>query len=622
MQSNPTFYIVPMFPYPSGRLHMGHVRNYAISDAIARHYRRQGFEVLHPMGWDAFGLPAENAARATGADPRAWTDSNIHAMREQLRDLEFEFAPGHEIATHHPDYIRQGQSLFLKFYRAGLIERRAGEVWWDPEDHTVLANEQVINGRGWRSGAIVERRTLSMLFARTRDQAVELAQDLETVRWPHQAVAAQRAWIGVEEDEVRLRDWCLSRQRSWGTPVPLIECEQCGEMPADEAGLPLPNLPVQPSDQDVACACPQCGQAAKRSTETLDTFWDSAFYTYAYPGAREDRVDEIAGQAFQRFGQVDLYVGGLEHATMHLLYARWFARALREVGFDVAKEPFTRLIGQGMVCAPAYQAEDGQWIAPSDVVASGDGFVGPNQQPVRYAGTVKMSKSKKNGVDPAEQVAQFGAEAVRFAMLFAAPFAVEVDWTDEVISTAAKHLERMMAQAEAIGKATAGIAQEAIEQQSRELRQKARASYEGMDGVNAMMGTALGLWRLAQRAAREGAGDSARVAATAVADALWPVIPQTMTVVMRQIDPAWMPAPISAEDTATIKPMIFQVNGVKRAMIMDAVSSAEEAIEWVKQHRPETASQFLGGTIQRLVWVPGRVVNVVVGPIPKPRAPR
>lgn len=610
------FYIVPMFPYPSGKLHMGHVRNYAISDAIARHYRRQGRQVLHPIGWDAYGLPAENAARATGADPRAWTDQNIAHMRAQLDEMGFEFTPGHEVSTHDPAYVALGQRLFIQMFRAGLIERRVGEVWWDPVDHTVLANEQVIDGKGWRSGAIVARRQLSMLFARTTDRAHVLAAGLEGLSWPSQAKAAQHAWI-MEDDQVRLRDWCLSRQRAWGTPVPLVECTHCGEVPADEATLPWPNLPTHATVSDRACSCPACGRSALRSDETLDTFWDSSFYTCVYPDAQDNRPTQVAGPAFQKHGRVDLYVGGLEHATMHLLYARWFAWAMRQVGYDVPEEPFTRLVGQGMVCAPAFRSSSGQWV-PADQVreVAPKQWVDTQDQPVTCVGSVKMSKSKGNGVDPGQQVAQYGAEAVRFAMLFAAPYAVEIDWQPNVVNTAARHVERLISQAAVIASAPAGSPDPALDQQAVTLRQQAVASFEGMVGVNAMMGQALGLWRAAYRAARTGEGQSARATATAVADALWPIVPHTIERVMATINPAWLPGPIQPQVVEASRAMVFQVNGVRRASIPAAVSSPEQALDWMYEHHPEVVAQYLSNGVERWIFVPGRVVNAVVKPAP------
>ena len=624
MPTPPTFYIVPMFPYPSGRLHMGHVRNYAISDAIARHYRRQGYEVIHPIGWDAFGLPAENAARANGVDPRQWTDRNIQSMRAQLQEMEFEFDTQYELSTHTPGYIAQGQAMFLRFYKAGLIERRQGEVWWDPVDATVLANEQVVDGRGWRSGAIVERKILSMLFAKTQDQGQSLAEGLTSVQWPSAAIAAQAAWIGFDQDPVRLRDWCLSRQRSWGTPVPLVECGQCGEVAASESMLPMANLPTRPTDDDRACTCPVCNGPALRCTETLDTFWDSSFYTYCYPDAHGGTAQEIAGPNFSRFGKVDLYVGGLEHATMHLLYARWFARAMEKTDIKVDPEPFKRLIGQGMVCAPAYRVyQDGQmgdWVAPEDVVFHEKHMTTQEGAEVRFMGSVKMSKSKKNGVDPAQYVTTYGSEAVRFAMLFAAPYAVEVDWSDDVVRIASSHLERMKEQATQMGAADSGPALAELDQAGEELAFKVISSFEGREGVNAMMGEALGIWRQATKAARNGHGNSARKAGMRVVEALWPIAPKTMGQVAQSIAPGWSPTSIRVgQEQRKTKPIVFQVNGIKRGLIdNDGFETAQEAWERVQRDHANLVASFLPGGYDNIIWVKDRVINVIPAKHPEP----
>lgn len=613
------FYIVPMFPYPSGRLHMGHVRNYSISDAIANHYRRQGREVIHPIGWDAFGLPAENAARANGVDPRAWTDQNIDAMRRQLQDLGIRFDNSFELATHHPDYMAHGQRLFLAFLKAGMIERRTGEVWWDPVDKTVLANEQVVNGLGWRSGAVVERKTLSMLFAKTSLLASDLSDDLSDLEWPDQAVAAQKAWIGAKnEDGPRLRDWCISRQRSWGTPIPLLSCADCGEIPATDDMLPLKNLPTHPVDADLACACPVCGGSARRSEETLDTFWDSSFYTYCYPDTKNGVVEAVAGDGFKKCSRVDLYVGGLEHSTMHLLYARWFARALREIGVDVDKEPFRRLIGQGMVRAPAYHTSAGQnpveWVSGDQVVKTqdGQGWMTRDGVSVSCVGSVKMSKSKNNGVDPTVFVETYGAEAVRFAMLFAAPYAIDVDWSEDVVRVAHSHLKRMAGQADLIAGAPHGEVDPILQKAGDALSLQVVASYEGREGINAMMGSALGLWRAAQRAARDGRGAAARAAAGRVVEALWPVASQTMTQIMTTINPEWRACPVAGSSGLGGRPpLVVQVNGLKRAVVENpGLDSAAEALEYIRTRHPDINIGDADG-VERMVWVPGRVLNII-----------
>lgn len=609
-------YIVPMFPYPSGKLHMGHVRNYSISDAIALHYRRQGNHVIHPIGWDAFGLPAENAARENGCDPRQWTDANIQTMQTQLYDMGFSFDKTHELATHTPSYIQAGQTLFLQFYQHGLIERRSGQVSWDPVDETVLANEQVIDGRGWRSGALVETKTLSMLFARVSQDARELADDLREVNWPAAAISLQKAWIGADETPPRLRDWCLSRQRSWGTPVPLIECDACGEVPADVSMLPMLNLPTKPTPDDLACKCPACGEPASRSCETLDTFWDSAFYTYCYPDARDGIVHAVAGEAFQRTGGVDLYVGGMEHATMHLMYARWFARAMRKVGYRVDKEPFRRLIGQGMVCAPAYRVYEqdvpGEWVSPEHISKQDDGQFVCQGKPVRCMGALKMSKSKKNGVDPTAFIHRYGNEAVRFAMLFAAPYSVEIDWNDDIVKIAKSNIDRIISQSFMIAGANDGIKDPAVFDSVNELRRKMMASYDGTEGLNAMMGMAMGVWKAACRAAKKGNGADARYAALCALDALWPIAPNAISQACRTIDPHWMPTPISTPDnTHAARPTVVQINGIKRGLITCSIDTQEEALARIEKEFAEILKIYAPNGYREVIWVKGRVINLV-----------
>lgn len=609
-------YIVPMFPYPSGKLHMGHVRNYSISDAIALHYRRQGRAVIHPIGWDAFGLPAENAAREHGCDPRQWTDANIQSMQRQLQDMGFSFDKTHELATHTPSYILAGQTLFLQFYQHGLIERRFGDVSWDPVDETVLANEQVIEGRGWRSGALVETRTLSMLFARVSQDAKELSDDLNEVNWPATAISLQKAWIGADETPPRLRDWCLSRQRSWGTPVPLIQCDDCGEVPAAASMLPMLNLPTKPTAADLAFPCPACGKPAVRSHETLDTFWDSAFYTYCYPDARDGSVQAIAGDAFQRTGGVDLYVGGIEHATMHLMYARWFARAMQKVGYNVDQEPFKRLIGQGMVCAPAYRVFDGknpgEWVNPELVSTQENGDFVYEGKTVRYMGALKMSKSKKNGVDPSRFIQRYGSETVRFAMLFAAPYSVEIDWNDDIVKIAKSNIDRIISQSLVIASADGGSKEAVVLEQVNELRHKMMASYEGTEGLNAMMGMAMGVWKSAYRAAQKGNGDDARVAALCALDALWPIAPRAMEEAGRNIDPTWTARPVSMpETTHRSRPIVVQVNGIKRGLMHGMINSEQEALTRIEKEFSETLKIHAPNGYKDVIWVPGRVINLV-----------
>ncbi|GAC1369767.1 MAG: leucine--tRNA ligase [Aquirhabdus sp.] len=646
-QSKKNRYILSMFPYPSGKLHMGHVRNYTIGDVISRFYRLKGDNVMQPMGWDAFGLPAENAAIAHKVAPAKWTFENIDYMRNQLKSLGLSVDWNREIATCTPEYYRWEQWLFVQLYKKGLIYRKLSTVNWDPIDQTVLANEQVIDGRGWRSGALVEKRDIPMYYFRITDYAQELLDDLDTLTdWPPQVVAMQKNWIGrstgmdltfpsedgdltvyttrpdtfmgvtyvavaaehplavkaaennptlkafneecrmgsvAEADlataekkgmatglfvqhpitgedipvwvanyvlmsygsgavmavpahderdfefaqkynlpikqvistpadfdianaaftergtlinsdgldgldfdgafaklleklesknqakgrvQFRLRDWGVSRQRYWGCPIPMINCTSCGQVPVPEDQLPvvLPTdvvpdgsgnpLVKMPSFYETTC--PSCGQAAKRETDTLDTFVESSWYyaRYASPEYQNGLVDP---QAAQSWLPVDQYVGGVEHAILHLLYARFFHKLMRDEGVVQGNEPFTRLLTQGMVLADTFYREDSAgkktWINPADVTLERDdrsrvlsAVLTADGWPVTIGGMEKMSKSKNNGVDPQAIIDQFGADTARVFMMFAAPPDQSLEWSDAGVEGANRFLKRVFRQ--------------------------------------------------------------------------------------------------------------------------------------------------------------------------------
>src|ERR1700729_240448 len=591
----PKCYVLEMFPYPSGRIHMGHVRNYTMGDVIARFRRAQGYNVLHPMGWDAFGLPAENAARDKGVSPRDWTYENIAAMREQLKMMGLSLDWSREFATCDPAYYHQQQKLFLDFYRAGFVYRSEADVNWDPVDMTVLANEQVIDGRGWRSGALVERRKLSQWFFKITDFADELLQGLETLdRWPEKVRVMQKNWIGKSEGlrfqfalsnaqkldvfttrpdtlfgasfvalspehplalelaktdpklaafieecrhigtaeadiekaekkgydtgltaahpfdanwklpvmvanfvlmgygtgaifgcpahdqrdldfarkyglsvtpvvvpsdadpktftvgneaytgpgrlanseflngmtveqakaevtkrlekagigertvNYRLRDWLVSRQRPWGCPIPMVHCPNCGVVPVPEGALPvlLPdriNFSVRgnPLDADLdwkTSVCPSCGEAAVRDTDTLDTFADSSWYFARFTDPTS--TTPVNKAAADYWLPVDQYIGGIEHAILHLLYARFFTRAMNRLDMVSVPEPFAGLFTQGMVCHETYRDASG-WVSPEEIVKEGGkAFRKDNHAPVEIGPSEKMSKSKKNVIAP------------------------------------------------------------------------------------------------------------------------------------------------------------------------------------------------------------------------------
>ena len=641
--SKPKTFVLEMFPYPSGRIHMGHVRNYTMGDVLARFRRMQGFEVLHPMGWDAFGMPAENAAMEKGVHPGGWTRANIATMRDQLKRLGFALDWSRELATCEPDYYGHEQALFLDLMQAGLVYRKESEVNWDPVDATVLANEQVIDGRGWRSGALVERRKLSQWFLKITDFAEELIDGLGTLdQWPDKVRLMQENWIGrsqglkfsfaladpeaagasqievfttrpdtifgasfvavsaghpiaqgvalghggarafidecrtggttaaeietaekrgfdtglevihpldpsrrlpvwianfvlmdygtgalfgvpahdardfefatkydlpirrvvipqggdpeasVDEPEsgygvavhsdfldglsseeamdavirraeaggwgtgtiqYRLRDWGVSRQRYWGTPIPVIHCAGCGPVPVPREQLPIilpedvsfdvPGNPLDrhPTWRDVPC--PSCGAAARRETDTLDTFVNSSWYFIRFTSQPKDQPFDRAEA--EQWLPVAQYIGGVEHAILHLLYARFWTRALNRIDKIGMTEPFKGLFTQGMVTHETYKSLDGRWLGPDEVA---DGAGGAMTELATGTAAIrgrieKMSKSKKNVVDPEPIVDRYGADAVRWFMLSDSPPERDLEWSEASIEGAARFVQRV-----------------------------------------------------------------------------------------------------------------------------------------------------------------------------------
>ena len=644
----PKYYVLEMFPYPSGRIHMGHVRNYTLGDVVARYKRARGFNVLHPMGWDAFGLPAENAARENKVHPAPWTEQNIATMRKQLKAMGLSYDWSREIATCDPDYYRQEQKMFLDFLEQGLVYRKESWVNWDPVENTVLANEQVIDGKGWRSGANVENRFLSQWFMNITAFSEELLQDLETLdRWPGRVRLMQEKWIGrsdgaymffdfdgrnggqggrlevfttrpdtifgasfcaiaanhplsqdLSEDDAnlrafitecgsagtseaaietaekvgydtgiqvrhpfddkrtlplyvanfvlmeygtgaifgcpahdqrdlefarkygldvipvvapqetdaesfvigdeaftddgvlinsafldglgveeaksaiierldaadagrrgvnyRLRDWGISRQRYWGCPIPVIHCADCGIVPVPEGDLPV----VLPEDADLDASgnpldnhptwkdagCPACGKPARRETDTFDTFFESSWYFARFCSPHADTA--FTREAADYWLPVDQYIGGIEHAVLHLLYSRFFTRALKQCGYLGIKEPFEGLLTQGMVCHETYRDENGKWLYPDEVEITGyksaralEGAQGGSA--VTVGRSEKMSKSRKNVVDPESIIETYGADTARLFMLSDSPPDRDLDWTEAGIEGAWRYVNRL-----------------------------------------------------------------------------------------------------------------------------------------------------------------------------------
>ena len=411
-ETRPKFYACSMLPYPSGKLHMGHVRNYTINDMLARHMRMKGFNVLMPMGWDAFGLPAENAAMQSDVSPAEWTRLNIADMKAQMQPLGLAFDWSREIATCDPQYYKWSQWFFLKLLEKGVAYKKTQIVNWDPVDQTVLANEQVIDGRGWRSGALVEQREIPGYYLRITQYAEELLSAIDTLYgWPDRVRTMQRIWIGKasgdsggcdgltitqaivatlvergmgeEATTWRLRDWGISRQRYWGTPIPIIRCEHCGDVPVPYSDLPvvLPTdcIPDGSANPLLAhagfrqVACPRCAAPALRETDTLDTFVDSSWYFMRYCDPDSDAA--MVGPGSRYWMPVDQYIGGIEHAVLHLLYARFWTRAMRDEGLVTFSEPFKNLFTQGMLLRESYYRTGGRWQPAMVLSGAGDGRV-------------------------------------------------------------------------------------------------------------------------------------------------------------------------------------------------------------------------------------------------------
>ncbi len=817
--SAPKAYILEMFPYPSGRIHMGHVRNYTLGDVIARTKRAQGYNVLHPMGWDSFGMPAENAALEKKVHPGTWTRENIATMRTQLKTLGFAIDWSREIATCEPTYYGHQQAIFLDFFAAGLVVRKAASVNWDPVDHTVLANEQVIDGRGWRSGALVERKRLSQWFFKITDFADELLDGLATLNgWPDKVRTMQENWIGksqglqftfkvaeaispmatidvfttrpdtlfgasfcavavdhplaqalatqdaaltvfqascrqtgtaaadletaekrgyatglhvlhpldstitlpiyvanfvlmdygsgavfgcpahdqrdldfarkyslpvlpvvvpeggtmmtidteaytgpgvlansaflngmsVPEAKTgiiaraehdgwgrgtttwRLRDWGISRQRYWGCPIPIIHCEACGPLAVPREQLPviLPDdvsfdVPGNPLDRHPTwkhVTCPHCAKPALRETDTLDTFVDSSWYFLRFAAGRPDQPFDRA--IANQWMPVDQYIGGVEHAILHLLYARFFTRALHQTGKVDISEPFKGLFTQGMVCHETYTSLDGRALEPVNVERTSDGATEKTTGlAVAVGPSIKMSKSKKNVVDPTDIIDQYGADAVRWFMLSDSPPERDLQWSESGIEGAWRFMQRVYRLAHERWPAsddgfTADVA--------LGLRQATHRTIAGVSGDIAALHFNKAVARLyefvntlqaAQSAGRVATQEAVRALiqliapmaphlaeqlwydlgeAGLVAEALWPVADPLLVVT----------------DNVTIA---LQVNGKLRDTINVAKGLDKAALEAVAMASEKMSRALDGLGIKKIIVVPDRIVNVVAG---------
>lgn len=830
----PKAYVLEMFPYPSGRLHMGHVRNYAMGDVVARHKKAKGYNVLHPMGWDAFGMPAENAAMERNVHPGDWTYQNIAAMKAQFAKLGLSLDWSREFATCDPDYYGEQQRLFRKFMEKGLVYQKKAKVNWDPVDNTVLANEQVVDGKGWRSGAVVEQRELVQWFFRITDYAEDLLTEVQKLeRWPEKVRTMQANWIGRSEglqmrfewadssDEIlrqhvadidkvmsegveifttrpdtlygasfialspdhpltielasgsdaltdfraecakvgtseadiekapkmgfdtglqvkhpftgealpvyvanfvlmgygtgaifacpahdqrdfdfarkydlpilpvvkpsgdeaneawvtsgkgadmdaaftgvgtimnsdflngktidaakseaiakiaglglgekttnyRLRDWGVSRQRYWGCPIPVIHCGDCGIVPVPTADLPVelprdvsfekPGNPLFHHATWKDVDCPTCGKAAQRETDTLDTFNDSSWYF-----ARFASIDDQAERAY--WLPVDQYVGGVEHAVLHLLYARFFTRAMRDVGeVDLPSgEPFAGLFTQGMVTHETYKSADGKWLEPSMVTREGDTVTEiATGKPVEVGDIIKMSKSKKNTVDPDKIIATFGADTARWFVLSDSPPERDIEWTQSGAEGAARFVQRVWAMFDDLpdtkpaapeGKTDLRVASHkaaaAIDKAIEEFRFNA-AIAEFYTWLNAI-----------KKGAKEPEANRFE-AASMLARCLPPFMPHLAEECWARIGgeglvsaAAW---PVSdqsllTEDSIT---MPIQVNGKRRGEVSVPKDMAKDDVEATAMAEPTVKAFLEGKTIKKVIVVPGRIVNIVI----------
>ncbi|MFO1036148.1 MAG: leucine--tRNA ligase [Geminicoccaceae bacterium] len=824
----PKYYVLEMFPYPSGRIHMGHVRNYTMGDVVARLKRAQGFNVLHPMGWDAFGLPAENAAMQKGVHPATWTYANIAEMREQLKSMGCSLDWSREIATCDAAYYRHEQAMFLDMLERGLVYRKESWVNWDPVDHTVLANEQVIDGRGWRSGALVERRKLSQWFFKITAYADELLAALDGLdRWPDKVRLMQRNWIGrssgarvrfaptdgsdpievfttrpdtlfgasflalapdhpvstrlaagnpelaafvaeclrggTSEAEIetqekqgrdtglrvrhpldpgielpvyvanfvlmdygtgaifgcpahdqrdldfarkyglpvvpvvlppdadpatfevgteayvgegrlyhsrfldgldveagkkrviaeleklgagtgettfRLRDWGVSRQRYWGCPIPVIHCAACGVVPVPRDQLPvlLPedvdfSAPGNPLDRHPSFRhvdCPSCGGPARRETDTFDTFVESSWYfgRFCTPHDAERPFDPEDAAYWL---PVDQYIGGVEHAVLHLLYSRFYTRAMSASGLLDLAEPFAGLFTQGMVTHATYRDAEGHWLEPGEVrrTESGDWVTVTGEKPVTAGRVEKMSKSKRNTVDPKVIIEGYGADTARLFMLSDTPPERDLEWTEAGIDGAWRYVnrlwrlvdERLPALPPAGTPTPATLGGEAADLKRR-IHVTIRQVTDELERLH--FNKAVALVRELSNAVEDFApvDDAGRAVLREAVDTivllLGPMVPHLAEELWQRLghdrilaetawpvaDPAW-----TAADTVTV---VVQVNGKRRAELELPRGSSNDEAQALALANDNVQRAMEGRSPRRVIVVPDKIVNVVV----------
>ncbi|GIH06604.1 hypothetical protein Rhe02_46710 [Rhizocola hellebori] len=547
-----------MFSYPSGDLHMGHAEVFSISDAIARYLRLRGKDVLFPVGWDSFGLPAENAARKRGIDPREWTYANIEVQAESFRRMGFSFEWQTRLHTSDPEYFRWNQWIFLRMVERGLAYRASAPVNWCPQDETVLANEQVIDGRCERCQTRVVERELTQWFFRTTAYAKRLVDDMAQLEghWPAEILTMQRHWIA------NLHDWLISRQRQWGTPIPIVHCGECGLVPVPDEELPLGlNLPGDTS-------CPRCGGPAQRDPDTMDTFVDSSWYFLRYPNpSYQDGPFDPAG--IERWLPVAEYIGGREHACGHLIYARFMTKVLHDLGMLSFTEPFTRLTNQGQV------------------IMNGK----------------SMSKTLGNMVSLQEQIAAHGPDAVRVTMLFAGPPEEDIDWADVSPTAAVKWLGRVTRLLESLPANASGPADPQLR---RAVHKLLHATTVAMDGkrFNVAIARMMELTTLLRHSDVDSA--TTREGADALVVMLSCFAPLTAAQLGFADSSSWpaVDAQLIAEETTTC---VVQVDGKVRARLEVPVTITEADL------RSRALTSVGTPSASRIIVRAPRIVNIVTG---------
>ncbi|MBA1346352.1 leucine--tRNA ligase [Rhizobium sp. WYCCWR 11152] len=841
------YYVLEMFPYPSGRIHMGHVRNYAMGDVVARYKRARGYNVLHPMGWDAFGMPAENAAMERGVHPASWTHQNIGSMKAQLKAMGLSLDWSREFATCDVEYYQHQQHLFLDFLEKGLVYRKQSKVNWDPVDNTVLANEQVIDGRGWRSGALVEQRELTQWFFKITDFSQDLLDALDTLdQWPEKVRLMQKNWIGrsegltirweivpetapAGESEVtvyttrpdtlfgasflaiaadhplakdaaaknpdieafceecrragtslaaletaekkgmdtgirvrhpldpswklpvyianfvlmdygtgaifgcpsgdqrdldfarkydlpvvavvmprdgdaasfsvgdtaydgdgvminsrfldgktteeafnivadrlsaaslgnapqgerkvnfRLRDWGISRQRYWGCPIPVIHCDDCGVVPVPKADLPvkLPDdvtfdQPGNPLDRHPTwrhVPCPNCGKDARRETDTMDTFVDSSWYFTRFTAPWEEKPTDP--EAANRWLPVDQYIGGIEHAILHLLYSRFFTRAMRETGHVAATEPFKGLFTQGMVVHETYSRGAGasrEWVAPADIrIDELDGkrraFLLTNNEEVAIGSIEKMSKSKKNVVDPDDIIASYGADTARFFVLSDSPPERDVIWSEAGVEGAHRFTQRLWRLiSEAADALSAVVPAPATDGEALSISQAAHKTLKAVENdydklwFNKAVARIYELVNaLAAPMTRVAAGEGDAIYRAAVRDAAEILIQLVSPMTPHLAEECWAALGNEGLLARTSWPrydealviendvvLPVQINGKKRAELTISRDADQNAVTDAVLDLDAVKNALNGQAPKKIIVVPQRIVNIVV----------